>query len=577
MEEGDDSGDGRSPLVQRNSSGDTGDVDNDSSSAAQEEESTPAMVAAVSASPMGSSCTSRNHNPCNAAAGTDNPPTSEQNTKATIEDICRVAIINQYAGAKRFLGSSIADQKVQDQLEATNAAKGTKDKNDPTKPRTVPKYVKTDDVRVNPTEPASDDSDFLKSGDFAVPLHGVDAKFLNQGSCRNATPMSMNETDQNAVFEMEEMERRGHIRNFGETISLEKFNDKESWVQLMYETIFSIALFRCTGRTDPFRHFGRRKGIRNYIPLPEQLEDFYDCLEADMRNKGGNHSIFAKWISNQHRGSLASEWTKWTNFKTLGVRLRDELKAILEAFFDESTKEDGNFVGGRFTNHFTPMVEKMENLLSACCDKSPDLRWLAQSIIGDLYNFFEDPFGKIEGKDMRPGYGSKKTLTFLENNGLYKPKKKKAKYESFGRALDAIVRNVNKEIPDTCLDTVNLYRDEQSKVRLKINGVLFNARHAEHWMCKYYVQVKFTWSSYRKILQPQPAAPHCWPRKWRLADCQDVTSCLRELKEELSKTVEKFTAIMDGDDENAKKYLTYPDMLILLGEKIPGYPVHDNS
>lgn len=483
---------------------------------------------------------------------------NEKGTKATIEDIIRVSMLNQYYGAQRFLGNSILDEETQKKLEEKQT---TKEGPDPTIRRQVPKYF--DKKSAEDKDWNDPNKDFLKRGEYVVPLHKEeDTKHGPSQMARNATPMSMLVNDRNVQFLMEEMELRGFKRYMGETIDLTPYETRDKWVQLMYDTLFSNGIFRVLGRTDPYRHFGRRANLKHNLPKPDQLELFLKCVSTDAHAfpKSGINDR----ISKQHEGQIPSEWLKLVTFKRFSRGYRDSLRPALEKFYDDHATV---FSGGRFTDRFEEMVDMMEALLQSLCQKQANLRWLAQSIVGDPCEFFDEPFGEIKEEHLVGGYGAKEALKMLQNAGLCNQKKNAKK--NFRDAMKKIVNHVHNVVPEDNLDVMGLYKKE-GVVRQKINGTKFGPRHAEHWMCKFYVQVKFTWSSYRKTLKPQAGSPHCWPRKWRKEDCVTIPQALRDFKKLMEETVRKFRQIMNGNDQALKYYLTVPPVLIVPGEVIAG-------
>ena len=491
--------------------------------------------------------------------GTHAPPSfnggatksKNKNTKATVKDIVRVAFINQYAGALRYLGRSIHNKDTQKIIEDRNTKDDWK----------VPDYLKL----YNDDELVGDDKDFLTSGNTAIPLVGDDRRGLTQAMSRNAVPMSNRSMDCNISFLFDEMDRRDFKRKEGSTIDLPHNKDlhfDQKHFETLYETMFSCTLFRVLGRTQPFKLWGRQKkdGSHNYIPKPNQLEEFLDFFKQTIA--GSKSRSMNPWISSQHCRSTPEEWQRWMSFVQFARGLQDRLSVALTGFFKANQ--------GGFDDHWPKAVSMLQSVLTQLCHKSKnDLRWLAQQIIGDMDALFTTVFGECKTSDIVSGYGSKSCLIYLQNGNLFNKKHS----NNLADSLEAIIEHVNdpKEVPDECLAVGGYYRREDGKVCDLMNGTLFDGKHAEHWMCKMYLHIKYTGSHYRKVYKPRAFATHCWPQKFRQADCDDITKSQRQLKKLMQTTVERFRRIMTGSDKTLQQMLEVPEIILLPNESIKAF------
>ena len=475
-------------------------------------------------------------------------------TKATVSEVVRVGLTNQFVGALRFAGKGLVDAGTQEKLVALAGDE-----------RKVPQYFK----------PAKGDrttetSHFLNPGTTAMPLHGEASHYITEGMCRHSTPMSMPCMDRNGHMMLEEMEKRGFQREHGKTIDLTNLDQAEV-KSTMYDTLFSVIIFRVLGRVDQYKEFGRRMNLPNYLPKPDQLDVFLEHMQ-EMMDVFGIEAM-NKWISSQHKKSIPPEWFQWAKFQQFATGLKKQLKLALDAYFEKHKGINfGQQENGPTSAHHKDMIDTVFKVLDDLSQsKLPEgkLEWLSQMMVGDLYDLFDEPFGTIISDNLVAGSGSGECLVYYQNAGDYRKKKVK-KQAHFRKALQHTVVEVRNNVPDDCLAVGGLYRDIDGKVRQIINGVEVGPRNAEMMMCKFYLHIKFTLSHYRKTFQPKSSAPHCWPCRWRHRDEEGKTDALKNLKRVMLRTIEAYREVMIGDDAVAKEYLTVPEIVQLPAEEIVG-------
>jgi hypothetical protein len=140
---------------------------------------------------------------------------------------------------------------------------------------------------------------------------------------------------------------------------------------------------------------------------------------------------------------------------------------------------------------------------------------------------------------------------------------------TFAEALDEIIKFVNneKECPLSCLEVMGYGRKKDNsgtmRVYNKLNGTWFDPKHAEHWMCKLYVQAKYTGPSFLKTPKPRASAPHCHPQRFRQEDCNEVSPERILLKKMMEETVSKFEDNATKGT-NRERDLCYPPKAVII-------------
>lgn len=507
-------------------------------------------------------------------------PNSSGKTKATIADIWNVSVNVNQAGARRFVGDSVVDSTFQEELNIlrqNNEVEGSSEQG--AKPKDYVKHSEASDDIVGPN------ASFMKPGQYATPLHGDSAKYMNQSAKQRASPMATPEFDQNVNFIMEEMERRGFERPRFGTVDISTIpKDREGMCDFIFESLYSTILFRVTGRAEAFRQVAWRTKHPNYIPKSGvQVREWIRCVERDIEQFGGKkYNPFNYFLSKQHDNSIPAEWRKWDGFKLFLLALESSLRTAVESFYDD------NVDGGCLGRNFISVVDMVERVLDGLRDcKKTNIRWFSQQTVLDLYPVFGDIFGNVRSVDITYGFGSKTCVELLRNNGLFKASGNKnvaaagddpsqgtnpgdPMQVSFSAALDALIKYVNEEVPDECLAACGMFK-KNGVVFLKINGVKYGARHAEHAFCKFYLMCKYTWPNFRISEKPEASAHHCWPQKWTQDHCDSLTQTTKDLKTVLVDMMIDFKKIMSGSDVTLKRHIVWPEVVLLNGEEVDGY------
>lgn len=463
-------------------------------------------------------------------------------TKVTIEDIIRNGFFNHFAGTLRFCGKSVYT-------------------NDEDMKRAVSSAYKS----ILPDASDKEISDFVNhlsvtygDGETAIPLLHENQYFLNQGMIRNASPMSNRTFDCNVHFLLEEMELRGHARPDGGTIPLPE-NPQER-VELLYDTLHAVCLFRVLGRTAPFHHYKNIANKESYIPRREDIPEFLLFMERTVEGNDFQSSL-SQWISDQHKGQVPSEWHTYGGYSKFATQLHKELRPAFEQFYKTSFQKSNE----SWKDAVMMLKQVLQGMVANPKSKT---HWLSQMIIGDMDELFDTPFGQCSSKFLVSAQGSRTCLVFLQNNGLFNKKKN----NNLADALDAIQDFVNdsEKVPDDFLKIMGYTRKEVPghpgtyQVLNVINGTKFGAMHAEHLMCKLYVQTKYTSAGYRKSLKPSASKVYCWPLLHfdkNLIENQRLTTHMEDC-------CATFLELVTINNEATKRLLTLPRVLVLMDETI---------
>jgi hypothetical protein len=200
-------------------------------------------------------------------------------------------------------------------------------------------------------------------------------------------------------------------------------------------------------------------------------------------------------------------------------------------------------------------VLAFKGMLSDCCngnDKSGGLHFLAQIIVADVEEIFENVFGETRCNGMIAGHGGAAGLTLLD--GQWAEKK------GLSAILGMIVDYVQKEVPPEHLAIAGYIRGTDGVVVNCVNGRPFNASDAEHFLCKGSVLAKLTLGHYRNSKYPLSAKPWCHPMKLTKEDepYDEFTSGIME------NIVQSYTASVSAEPPSPR--LVVPKVCWLPGE-----------
>ena len=376
--------------------------------------------------------------------------------------------------------------------------------------------------------------------------------------------MSVKAADCNVHFLLEKTEHRGLGRKPGGTIPLVDEKNHNGNFDHLFEMLYSIIIFRTLGRTAPFEHYAKEAKQDNRLPKPNQREEFLKYVRRTCDGNTGKTKL-GRWISDQHKGSVPKAWHTQLGFNTFVDLLEDTLMRHFKPFFEQ---HDG--VLNQTEDSWLKAVEVVNEVLKELSSESDSSsRWLAQMIVGDMDEIFDQAFGKCRPKDLVPGYGSQTCLVYLQNAGLFNKKEKKNERQNFADALTAIIDYMNDAVavPDEVLVVLGYKRKDGQVVSL-INGRTFDAKDAEHFMCKLYFQVKFTLANYRISSQPEASRTYCWPQKFHDTDLEE-NKLMWKL---MANAVNAFRKLRTSGTDLVKELLSMPSVVVLSNETIPEPP-----
>ena len=204
---------------------------------------------------------------------------------------------------------------------------------------------------------------------------------------------------------------------------------------------------------------------------------------------------------------------------------------------------------------------------------------------------FDKPFGNCSPEDLVMGRGSESCMFFIQNDPLNHKYNKSKKGDDTGEVNNfaAVLRDIIEcvkdpnQVPDRCLLVAGYKRTPHGVVNL-VNGALFDAKDAEHWMCKLYYQVKFTSPNYLCTAKPKAAKDYCWPQRFRQEDADNICIAQTDLKRLMELACATFLDIMTPlklppsdmppsekqllDKKKEQLLLTLPDIVILQNEEV---------
>lgn len=473
-----------------------------------------------------------------------------------MEDVVRCCILNQYAGALRYMGHGLFDEKTS---QALNELAGAR----PAKPKDHHGSLK-------PLK--GDHRDFQKTGTTAVPLWGEHARYITENIARHASPMSNRTYDCNVHFLFEEMARRGLDRPVQGRIPVPTNQDQK--ISTLFSAMYGITVFRMYGRTRPFRHWAREdgrgvNGPKNRLPLPsEESRDSFKRYLCRSATEG--FSLFG-WHSKQHGGSVPDEWGSSLTSCQLLDKLAEVMEPAVKEFFDN--RPSGELPKAMWKEAHTMLYEVLEETLPGHRENH---RWLAQMILFDMEEIFEDPFGISSPEHMVLGFGSQECMKYFNNGGKYKKDAHGHKQQMIVNALKDIVKYVQdpEKVPEQCLQIMGYTRPERVagegwRVINIINGTEFDCKHAEHFMCKVYTQVSKLYATHRISAQPMASKPYCHPQVFRQEECDEILPENTILKSWMEKTCSLLPKLVETGNSREKFMCTPPQIIVVPGELIP--------
>ncbi len=287
------------------------------------------------------------------------------------------------------------------------------------------------------------------------------------------------------------------------------------------DTLFRALIVRFTGRLGRFRLYSQRKKKQCFLPTPSDINDFLAFMKTTVHPKSKSGSI-GQWMSKQHQGSIPKSTQNFTGFEEFIREVVSCLPDTVTQMIRGNTARDGR----------ASAVMTLKNMLLLCArnDASGHLHFMAQIIVADVEEIFEEPFGEVFAKDVVAGQGGKEGHMMLKNSGGAK---------KLVDALADIIKYVNLTLSEEELKVLGYERDKSDRVVNMVNKRPFNAICAEHTLCKLWMIAKLTLPAYNMSKYPRPTKPHCHSLK--LPNGEDILC--DEVKEIMSCIVSAFSCV----------------------------------
>jgi len=363
--------------------------------------------------------------------------------------------------------------------------------------------------------------------------------------CRlQATPMSNRALDVVCLFLRRDCKETGLFQRTNTAEGCRIAYTKELESDLV-DLAFKVILLRFTGRINAFRNYSLHKNTSGMIPSVGDLGEFLDFMKQTVKQETSER--IGRWHSKQHLQAIPESVQRYETFaEFIGL-----VGAALPAVIADVLKKQ--VLGERSRDTRKEAVGALKVMLSSCCcngDTSAGLHFLAQLIVADVDEIFEDVFGETHCAGMIAGHGGKAGVTLLGD---------KFWRTGLPEILKQIVKYVQTEVSEEHLAIAGYRKDDKGVVVNCMNGRPFNASDAEHFLCKGSVLAKLTLGHYRNSKYPLSAKPWCHPMK-------------------LTRVVQPYDAFTTGIMETiVKSYstcvsadpclLTVPEVCILPGEK----------
>ena len=271
-----------------------------------------------------------------------------------------------------------------------------------------------------------------------------------------------------------------------------------------------------------------------------------------MRKKCKNGAFpMSQWLSKQHFESIPKHIRKshacFSSFLTAMSNGREQLQAACRVLMENKSREQS--------------VKKFHSFLKQWAGNSSkgNLMFMAHQVISDLENLFGLLFGSVVSSSVVGGHAGTLGHTMV-NWQLEKEDKR-----SFAETLDDIVEYMNEEgnFTDEILFVGGYQRQDDGRVENVVNGLLFSAVDAEHFLCKAWIHVKKTFNHYRNSSRPIPLMPHSHPVRWPTHfQCNDITNNAH-ITTIMNKVVDYYLAVTSNTVGRLELKLVLPELFVV--------------
>ena len=284
--------------------------------------------------------------------------------------------------------------------------------------------------------------------------------------------------------------------------------DVQENVKKLEAAIFAATCLRCTGRVARFAAYQQWAGNVDGSFLPKGGKDtdqFLAYVALTMDPKSATRPM-TQWLSGQHVESIPWHLRKdFGNFNHFMTKMHATLSLHTANIIRASREQDTERGTRAAARHelTTAITHWLGN------DSKGNVDFISQQVLADVEGLFGHLFGNVLATDVVGGHAGK--LGYL----MLVWRKDKSERMTFHAILDAIVEQVHDGTlaNDDWLE-IGGYKRKGDKVVNMVNGLLFTAIDAEHWLCKGWIVIKKTFNHYRNSKYPTPLEPHYHPIKW---------------------------------------------------------------
>jgi hypothetical protein len=228
--------------------------------------------------------------------------------------------------------------------------------------------------------------------------------------------------------------------------------------------MFQAIVLRYTGRVSCFESYfnyqvqeGQAQPRR--IPLTSDLTQFLEFVELDL-GKEGNSKSMLHWVSKQHDGSIPMDMRRhFFKFRLfieyIAVHIADTMKQI--RLIGQSQNMDSRT---RCIHVLQKQLEEAMDYGRVC--SYGRVQWMAHSVISDIEEFVEYPFGVVDISSVPLGVSSK--------NGHEMINRHERSSVSYGVCLQMIVSYINNEINEELLGVLGYKKQRPNNVVNLVNG-----------------------------------------------------------------------------------------------------------
>jgi len=283
--------------------------------------------------------------------------------------------------------------------------------------------------------------------------------------------------------------------------------------------------------------------------------------------------LAAQWVSKIHQGQIPDDLNVFSNWCNFVRKIAREIGPMIDNLLDARSRGECTFAMAK-----TAVAKLISDASSSPEHKN---RWLAQQVIFDVYELFNDEtlFGIENAADIEQGPGAAQAFQLAINAGLYcakpladdsqpkgkKQKKAPSKAMEYQRFLkDSLNEMESESLPVIFHQLSGRYRDANNLLRHEFNHRRVRLRDQEHPHCKLGIAFNHTLSHYDCSVQPKAHKPGLWPD--RMPNGPFVRSRVNRIMRSIR------LKYLDMDLETLHKLLPHPECILMFEEEPPTLP-----